>query len=328
MSCVLCHTVPDLLKSIKQETEIDISAIKINAIALVGLLISFGFAFFVSRLCQSFGDPFTNTIFAFVLGVLFLAFVFLQAILVKEKARVAVVLFLQSGVMLIPFIYFLSVFTIVGFIITFLMFLWGSLSLKSELQLSMKVRSFRLSKIILPKAITGLSIFVVACYMSIFQNSGLLVTPETFKKIILPAEAIANIIMPDSNFSLEDSFSKAIAKLRPEILKLPKEQQAEAIKQQQDSFSKLLQTDIEANDILINIFYSSYSQNIGKVSPDSKLLVLLVVGVLLFLIVRSIGTPISWLVALVSAAIFEILIALGFATIVLETRSKEIVILK
>ncbi|MDP1689464.1 MAG: hypothetical protein Q8L47_05065 [bacterium] len=318
--------MPDLLKSIKQESEIDISAIKINSIAIAGILISLCFAFFVSRLSQNFGDLTTNMIFATIFGTLFLVIVFLQAILVKEKARVGVVLFLQSAVMLIPFIYFLTIFSIVGFIITFLLLYWGSVSGKNELMYSLKVRIFRISKFILPKAITGLSIFVVACYMSVFQNNGLLVSPDTFKRIILPAEAITKIVM--SEFSLNDTFENAILKLRPEMAKFTKDQKTEAIKQQQDSFSKLLQTKFGTNDILINIFYNAYKENIGKVSPNSKILVLLMVGVLLFLIVRSIGTPIAWFVALVSAAIFEILIVLGFATIVLETRSKEIVILK
>lgn len=316
----------DLLKSVKQESEIDLSSIKISALALVGGLFSLGFAFFLSRLYQNTDGLTLNIVFTLALGTLFLVVVFLQSILIKETGRVGAILFLQSAVMLIPFVFSLTVFILIGFLITYLLLFWGNVSGKKELQYSMKVRIFRLSKFVLPKAITGLSIFVAASYMGVFQDTGLLVSQDTFKRIVLPAEAVTKIIMP--GFSLEDSFTTLIEKSHPEIKTFTKSEEAGVIKQQQAYFGQILQYKFEANDTIVDILYNAYAQNIGQVSSNSKIVILFGLGIILFLLIKSVGTPIAWFVALVAAAVYEILIALGFAVVVLETKSREIVLLK
>lgn len=326
MSHVICHVVPDLLKSIKQETEIDFSNLKINVIAIIGIILSLGFSFFIHRAYQLSGDLTLNIIAALVLSVLFLVTVFLQSIFIKDIGRIGTILFLEASVMLIPFIFLLSGFLFIGLLLTFLFLFWGSYSSRNELQYSMKARIFRLSKFVLPKAITGLSIFVAASYLSTFQDQGLVVKEETFRRIVLPAEAIVKVVMP--GISLEDSFVSTIEKTNPDIQELSKEQKEEIIKKQQERFSKLLQYNFESRDALINILYNSYILNAKKVSESRKVLVLFALGAGLFLLAKSVGTPISWLVASMAVVIYEILIALGFVVVVLETRSKEIVLLK
>lgn len=315
----------DLLKSVKEETEIDISLIKINAIALIGLILSLGFSIFLNRLFQASGSIGFNITFTLILGILFLVMIFLQSILVKDIKRVATILFLQALALLAPFIFVLNGFILVGFIITYLMLFWGSASCKKELQYSMKIRIFRVSKFILPKAITGLTIFVVASYLGAFQSTQLKISPETFKRLVLPVDSLVKIILP--GFAIEDNFSNMVINLN-KLQDKPKSEQLGIVEQQQKYFSDLMHYKFEANESIINILYNAYSENIGSISDNSKILILFVIGLVLFLLIRSIGTPISWFVALISSIIYEILLTLGFATVVLETRSREIILLK
>lgn len=324
--CQVCTTLPDLLRTTKQETEIDLSKIKITAMAVVGIILSLGFAFFLRQLYQDPSGTTFNIIAVLVFATLFLVVVFLQSLLIKDIGRIGTILFLQVVAMIIPFIFLLSSFVLVGLLITFLLLFWGSVSGKNELQYSMKVRIFRLSKFVLPKAITGLSIFVAASYISVFQGQGLVVSENTFRRVVLPSESIIKVIVP--GLSLEDSFATAIEKLNPNIQKFSKELKDEFVNLNKENYAKKLQYSFESSDPLIDIFYNAYTVNVGKISGNKQVLILFVLGALIFLLVRSVGTPISWFVALVAAAVYEILIALGFAVVVLETRSKEIVLLK
>ena len=81
-------------------------------------------------------------------------------------------------------------------------------------------------------------------------------------------------------------------------------------------------------DTLIDILYNAYIVNMRELSANRRISILFVLGIVLFVLVRSIGAPLSWLVALIATAIYEILLAVGFAVVVLETKSKEIVLLK
>lgn len=328
---VLCRSsskriLPDLLKSTQPEAEVDISMLKINGVAMVGIVLAFVFSIFLRRLYWSSGDLTLNLVLALVLAALLLVVVFLQSVLIKDRGRIGAILFLETTVMLIPFIFSLSGFVLVGLTMTFLFLLWGSWSGRKELDQSIKVRLFRLSKFILPKAITGLSIFIAASYMSVFQEQGLVISRETFRRIISPAEAVTKTVMPA--FSLEDTFESALLKSDPEIQKLPSAQKKEIIEKQKEKFGSLFRYNFESRDTIINILYDSYTVNAQRISAESKILILFVLGAVIFLLAKSIGTPISWLVALVAALVYEALIALGFAIVVLETRSKEIILLK
>lgn len=318
--------MPDLLKSIKQETEIDFANLKVNVIAIIGIILSFGFSFFIHRTYELSGDLTVNIIVALLFAALFLVMVFLQSIFIKDIGRIGTILFLEVSVMLIPFIFLLSGFLFTGLLLTFLFLFWGSYSSKNELQYSMKTRIFRLSRFVLPKAITGLSIFVAAGYMSVFQDQGLVISEQAFRRIALPADGIVQAVFP--GLSLEDSFEEAVIKLNPESKTLSAKEKEALIKSKQDNISGILRYNFESRDSFISIFYDAYKFHARKLSESRKVVALSVLGAAIFLIIKSVGMPISWLVALVAVIIYEILVALGFAIVVLETRSKEIVLLK
>ena len=320
------RSMPNLLKSVQQETEVDLSTIKINAIATIGILFAVGFSLFLSRLYQGFGEWTTNLAATLAFATFFLVVIFLQVILIKDIGRIGTIVFLQTGALLIPFIFHLSGFILIGILLAYLLIFWGSYSGKNELQYSMKVRTFRFAKFILPKAITGLSLFVAASYMSVFHEQGIMVSAETFRRIVLPAESIIKIAMP--GVSLEDTFTVTLEKSNPELTELSFEEREAAVEEQRGRIAKLLQYNFESRDTLIDILYNAYIVNMRELSANRRISILFVLGIVLFVLVRSIGAPLSWLVALIATAIYEILLAVGFAVVVLETKSKEIVLLK
>jgi len=51
-------------------------------------------------------------------------------------------------------------------------------------------------------------------------------------------------------------------------------------------------------------------------------------SVLIFFVVFCLGFPLRWLAVVLSFLVFESLIALGFASIILEGSSREVIVLK
>ncbi|MBI2035877.1 MAG: hypothetical protein HYT12_04355 [Candidatus Liptonbacteria bacterium] len=292
---------------------------KINGLTIAGAILAFAFSYCLYSVFGGGGAALAIT--ALISAIMFLAIIFLQAIFIKDTGRMGIMLFLETVAMFLPFIFYVSSFILVGVAITYLMMLWGGVSGKSEMQQAMKIKIFRLGKFILPKAITAISIFVAASYISFFQDQNLVISRETFMKIVPTVDAVAKFVYP--NLSLEDSFESALTEISGGE-NLNKEQ----IEASRDRFGRLIKLDFDAKESLVNIIYDAYKNYAMAIPSGQKILILVALGFALFITVRSVGAPIYWLVALITAFIYEILLALGFAAVVLETRSKEIVLLK
>ncbi len=311
--------MPDFLNSVKREAEVDMSALKINGMAVTGMILAFAFSFSLLKVFAGGGTPFVITVI--VAAALFLVMIFLQTLFVKDSGRLSILLFLETVAMFLPFIFQFSGFLIAGAVITYLFLLWGSMSGKSEMQQAMKIKIWRLSKFVLPKAVTAISIFIAAAYISFFQDQNLVVSKETFMKIIPTVDVVTSFVYPGISFN--DSFESVLSTISGE-----QKLTAEQVEESRLKLKELVKIDFEARDSLTNIIYDAYKNYAIMIPSGQKILILIVLGIALFFTVRTVGAPVYWLVALLTALIYEILLALGFAVVVLETRSKEIVLLK
>ena len=319
-----------------RNAEVDYSSLKINIIGGMGVLAALGFSYFLWMFLADFSSE--AFIYALSLTSLFLTLAFLQAIFIKEFSRLAVYIFLETVALAAFFVPNFSGFLFAGTVLSFLFLLWGCLSGQRELRVNMKIRVFRTSHTVLPKCITALSLFIALIYVGGITQAELAISREMFLKVILPADPIVNYFFP--GISMVDTFEVAARKMAesqlggdPLFASVPPAQKTELINRSVAEFKKrvseqYLKTNFESNDRIVDILYGAFSRYVKEVSASNKTVVFIIIAVVLFLLLRSFGTPFYYLLSIVAALIFEILRASGFAVVALEARSHEILILK
>lgn len=318
-----------------QATEVDYSAIKVNGLAAVGVAAAAAFSYYLNIVLVNFSAP--AGIYFLTAAAVFLILVFLESLFVKDFGRLSAIFFIEAAALAAPFYGHFSRFIFIGTVITLLFLIWGGWSGKTELQYSTKIRIFRIARSVLPKAVTALSVFIAAGYISVYQDNKVLISRSAFERIVISSEGIVRWYYGD--FSFADTFQQAAQKI---ILRqnsgnlayqtLTSAQKADLLKKTTEELrqriSVFFDVPVGNEQKLMDILYSGFTKFSLNISQSQKVAALFIFAAVIFLIVRSFGAPFYWLVALAAAAVFEILIALGFAVVLLETKSKEIIVLK
>ena len=319
-----------------KSAEVDYSSLKINSVGGLGVMAALGLSFFLETFFVAFKSE--SFVYALSFAALFLTLIFLQAIFIKEFSRLAAFIFLETIALVVFFIPHLSGFLFAAAVLLFVFVLWGCLSGQRELRTNMKIRAFRTAHAVLPRCITALSIFIALVYVGSITQAEQVISREMFAKIVLPADPIVNYFFP--GISVADTFETAAKKMAENQFKsdplfalASPAQKAELLDRSVAELKKhvseqYLKTDFESNERIVDILYGAFFKSVKEVSTNNKTTVLLVIAGVLFLLLRSFGTPFYYLLSIVTVLVFEILRASGFAVVVLEARSQEILILK
>lgn len=313
----------------------DNSALKINAIAAIGIISAFVFSYFLQHFFVSAAT--IDFIYALIaLTFLFLA-IFLEAIFVNDIGSISTILFLEVVALSLPFLQVFLKFLWIGAPLTFAFLVWGAWNAQRELASSMKIRIFKTSKSVLAKSFTAIAVFIAVAFMSATHYEGGLITKNAFLKIIAPTDVIIGYWYP---VSVHDRFSDAAEKLiEPQLQKNPAyselsgEARAAALKQSIAVFKAslvkdYLKTDFNDGDSIADILFNQLNYFTSSASAGGKKVVTLGFALLLFLVIRSFGILFYLPAAFLSVILYEILLASGFAGIILETRSKSVIVLK
>jgi len=319
------------------DTDVDYSLGKVNSIGFLGV----ASAVFLSYSLSLFYSSFSSTHFAvFVLAAtIFLILLFIKAIFLKELSRFGAFLFLE-GVGLISFFIFGSLVFIVSGVIAACLFSFLSyLAGRNEVKYGLKIKPRRIARAVLPKGVTALSFFIVLGYLSLSHANVAMISQATFNRIVLPSDVIIHYFYPQ--LSLSDTFADAANKYIASSLEdnstfkaLPREvkaaQTALAVRSFKDMMKKEYLNNVEFsdNDKLIDVFYKSLVEFLRGVSTEKQTWITVTLGVVLFLMVKSLGMIFYLVVSLLAVLLYEILIASGFGIVVLEAQSKEIIIMK
>ena len=208
----------------------------------------------------------------------------------------------------------------------------------------MKVKFWRISKVVLPKAIGGIALFssIILVFPSVISNPiegnyQLPFSQSLIEKIIVPSSDIVKNFIPGFDLSLPlrelaANVAEQQIKNAPEAQILPKSTQQQLINKAAQDFetkiAELIGGQVKPNSKITDLIYESLSNRFSQLPESTKNLVLAGVVFLIFLTIEGFAIPLRWAVSVIAFVIYEILLMSGFATVMLEGKSREIIILK
>lgn len=336
----------------EEAVESDRSIYKIIALTVLGIISSFISGYFLKLFI--FDSQFDFLLFYFLAFLSFLAFFLLKTFFIKGGSKISLIVFLESlgllaGTLSAPFVAFsaaafygqLSRNIVIGIFVSFLLLLWANFSGRSELENSLKIRFWLVGKKVLPKAIAALALFASVAYVSVGSANGkeFFISQPTFEKIIFPVAELKFIqnFLPGIDLSLPaGELIKNIAKSQLEqnsqtqLLSESGKKQLinQAAQELEKQFSGFLGAPINPKNKISETLYDAMTKKILGLPESSKPFIPVGAALLIFLTIVSLSLPIRWLVTVLTYVIYEICLAVGFSVIMLEGRSREIIILK
>jgi len=318
-----------LLNKTTDEIEADRSVPKIVILAAAGIIFSFAFGYFLKLFI--FQGRLDFLLFCFLAALGFLIFFLLEVLFVKTSWIVSLIIFLETLGFLAPFYNHLSKTVAIGTLISFLIFLSGVYIGRAELGNMLKVKFWRISKKTLPKAIAGLALFSSIIYVGVIGSGEkeFFISQATFEKVIefvpgfdlsLPVETLIK------NLAVNQIEGNAQLKLLPESAK--KELINQSVKELEKKISDFtgipLNPKVKASEALYGIMkekFTNLPENVRLFTPAA-------VAAIIFLTIIGLSLPIRLIATVLAFLIYEICLALGFSAIIMEGRSREIIILK
>ncbi len=340
--------------TMEEAVESDRSIYKIIVLAALGIISSFIFGYFLKLFISD--GRFNFLLFSFLGATGFLIVFLLNVFFVKSASKIKLIIFLESlaflaGALIAPFaslsatVFYnkSSINIAIGALASFLIFLWANHGGRTELNEMLKIRFWRICKKVIPKAIMALALFasVVYVYIGIGGASGkeFFISQSAFEKIFFPAFSVKIIqnFLPGFDFSLSaGELIKNLAvnqiKQNSQLNLLPvaakKQLIGQAIKELENKFADFLGAPIDSKIKVSEILYQTAIRKILELPENIRAAIPAAIGVLFFLTIISFSLPIRWLVSVLTFFIYEIFLVFGFSVIMLEGKSKEIIILK
>jgi len=335
------------------EEEVDRSLWKILLLVLLAAFLNVGAIHYFNQFLLT--GQFGYFLVSAVLGGFFLAFIVLDTMLIKDwkKLQFAMILFVVAPLILyyeklypVP-----SQILLIGSVI-FLVLLSSASRRGFNLQSALlKVKFSSIAKVILPKAAAGLFIFLtILLYLQYFEWGKFdeKVGKNFLFQSLSAAEPIVKIFY--TNFSFNYPISKvlnAIAeaqlkKSRPDFLssitsdlsldfsKLPEKTQKKLIEQAVGEIKKFLVSllgDLNDQMTVKDYIFDFLKNRVQGFLGQAKFAFGFIVAAIFFSLLKSIEVSLRWLIVFAGFLIYKFLLAINFAHIGLETRSREFVVL-
>lgn len=322
------------------ETEIDRSIIKITILATLGIALAFFFGYYLKVFFVA-GD-WNQFWIASLLALGFLIIFLLDVFFIKSLQWIAIVIFLESGALLAGFYDQFSKSLLAGALLAALILFLAHFSGHSEMKNLLKIKFWRVSKIVVPKALAAIALFVSIAYYANLQGNVLgredfFISRSSFEKIIAPSNPLIKKIVPEFDLSLStgeliNKLAQAQVEGNPQAKILPegakKQLVAATTSDLEKKINDFLGTTLDTKAKVSDAIYGAMIKKVSGLSDESRGIFQIGLAALIFLTIIGFVLPIRWLVSSIAFLVYEILIALGFAFVSLEGRSKEIVLLK
>ncbi len=314
--------------------DVDVSILKVSTLAVLTVLS----ALFFGWELRAFFDGGGDWIMLAAASVAFLALFLLQAFFVKNLNRRIFVLFLESVAIFAFFYDFLSQALLAGIAAVFLLLIWANVGGVNDLKNTLKINFFRIGRATLPKASNAL--IAAACavyYLYIGGAGGFFLSEKMLGEILAPASGAIAYIIPgfDVNSPIDKiaaDFSLKSAESDPRFQSLPPEIRrrltSEASGQLLTQISDFLGVKISGGEKIDSLLYRAMESGFAGLSPENQTIVVWSVILLLALTLKGFAVVLVWGAEFAAFLAYEILLALGVFIVILESRSREIVILK
>jgi len=334
------------------EPETDRSILKLVMLGIVGIVSSF-FAFYFFNKFLLTAD-YNFLLWSALIGIFLGVQVILNAFFIKKRSIAKTILFLEALAPL--FLFSARIFSPVPsyslLIAAALFFLFVSRGFSrghNAVKNGLKIKFFEVAKIITSKFFTGFIIFLsILVYAHYFEwgnfndNLGKGLTDY----ILSAAEPIVQIWFPKFSFNqtfgefLEAAAKEQIQKANLNLNvqegvpfnfdRLPAGIRIQLLNETsagiRSSIEKILGP-VNNNDSIKDSIYLALKKYVNNLSDQIKSFLGIIVAFMIFLIIKSIAIFFYWLVELIAFIFFKFLIAVNFARIGFESRSREFIVL-
>jgi hypothetical protein len=271
-----------------------------------------------------------------VIGVFLVFGVFsaLQALLCKEAGRRAFIV-LCEVVALGSFFYAIDVhFLIAAAASAFILFFWGYLGSRSEIDYGMEIRPFKVTRSVIGKVMTGTIIFMIVIYIPLWNQNSVFIPEKSFDAFFNWGASVIETFNPKISLSgsvgdLVDSIARTQLESAPSFKSLSPQNQNALIAQGAngiiDNISKNIGINIQSSDTINAAVYQFVTNTFTGWENRFQGAFFVGWGVVLFFVARSIGIIFVWIDQLLFVFVYEVLRAFRFMRIIEESRMKEIV---
>ncbi|TSC82242.1 MAG: hypothetical protein G01um101419_625 [Parcubacteria group bacterium Gr01-1014_19] len=304
----------------------DNSSVKVLSLAAVAVFASVVFSFLLKN--------FTN--YAHWAGFLvascgaLLVLALLAILMLAQNRKIVWIALLLSALgMSTAFLANFSLILLIGSLISFVIFFWAYQGVQSDLSAALKLRIWRTTHMVISYASSGIAIFSIMAYLSLFDFSDQASLKKTLEVAVRPLEPIVSQYVP--NFSVRSSILQLGAGLLPEDLRLaPPEVKSQLIQQAADRLSILLgnyvKIPVHAGDKIIDILYKATIGKMLNYSPVIRNGILIAVGFIIFLLLKFALIFANWIGTLLAFGFFKVLLRSGFFQIKKESIEKETIV--
>ena len=322
---------------ITEDANLDRSLWKVSAVGAVGAFTAGFLGFFLKAyLVEDRGSGFGPVGF---LLLAFLVIFLLQTLFIKSRWISNLIILLEG---LGAILFFLADFSlpVLSAWLLFLFFLWvADRSGKNLLENDLKFRFFHIDRKITYDAITALAALISVLYVSTADLSGNGISKKGLESILKPVEPLIQRLVLD-NFSFQMSIyqlvDSAVTKQAVKQLGISPDSVAASLKN--EAINKTIAdlgeratgygVTFKKSDSITDVVYNYIKNQLAKLPDVFRFGIPFGFGLLVFLTIKGLEAAVRWLVAIPAYLLYQILLASGFATLTLESRRKEIIILK
>lgn len=307
----------------------DTSKPKVISLGIVGVLLSGVFGYFLNLAILDNGSG--SLLLTLLSAIAFLVVFLLQNLFIKSRQIIGTILLLESLTLTFVSVRMFSYIILFAWFLLILFWWLGARMGKEQLDNQMKVRFFQFEKATMPYALTALALFISIIYVTIGG-----VSPEqNIKSFILPAEPIIkNFYSQDFSFNMTMSKlieSLAARQLGDQMATLPAAVRNSLVSQTVVQLSQQAAkygVSFKGSDKIIDVINNYISSQLKKIPDSYRQIIPIAFGAIIFLTLKSAGLLLHWLVAIPAYLVYQLAILTGFARLALESRSREIIVLK
>lgn len=276
--------------------------------------------------------------FWFVLVALLLwgAVSVLQGFLQQKTSHRILIIFFESIALILFFYTYAWQSLAITAALVLIVLVWGYFSVRRALGNAIEIRFFNLSSKVVGKVVTAAVIFMIVMYASLANNNGnFFVSENGFNVFFTWAAGFVNNFYPTVPLTGSFSdFAQAIARMQlqgnPTFQQLTPAEQSAALAQSSDEVMSALSnesstaiTSSTATEPASNAIYDYLAGVSAKLQARFNNLFIGAWGLILFLILRSIGIIVVWVGQFVALIFYELLLSVGFMKISEQPATKE-----
>lgn len=327
-----------------REAEADNNLWKLLVLLILGGLVNVLTTYaFLGFLVQS---DYAYLWYTLILGGLFLALVILHAFFIKNRTKLGGILLLECivpvGLLAGDVLKNPSLPFIIGTAVAAGLVIAGGMRGAQALGDTLKIRFFKIAKVVTPKAATGIALFLSAIfYMNYFELGRLneATAQKMLDETLGASTPILHVWFPNVSFDqsvkdfLESSAASQLNKLEGTVNageSMTPAAKTKIIAQVTGQLRAALERytgPLIMDAPLKNELYGVLKRQVQKFSAGTQLAVGAGVAFLFFLTLKSMFAIVYWLIWFVAFLLFKFFLTVNFAHIALQTRSREFIIL-